>query len=305
MKFPAALLLLLALGIPAVLPGFALHVLDTALIAAIAVLGLNFIFGWAGLISLAQAGFMGVGAYATAIMTTRYGVPIWASAPTAILLSGALGALIGFPLLRLSGHYLALATLGFNVSFRIVANGWDSFLGGTDGIGSIPSPSVFGYALDTDGRYFYLLLGALAVAVLVAVRLRRSHIGRAMIAVRDDEIAAAAASADVVRIKVQAFALGSCYAGAAGVLFAHFTRYVAPEDFDLSQSILYLAMLIIGGEGSVFGAVVGAILITFLPEWLRFLGAGYLTFFGCLMLLVLVFLPKGLASLPALRRVMR
>ena len=118
-----------------------------------------------------------------------------------------------------------------------------------------------------------------------------------MIAVRDDEIAAAAASIDVVRVKVQAFALGACYAGVAGVLFAHFARYVAPEDFNLNQSILFLAMLIIGGEGSILGSVLGAVLVTLLPEWLRFLGQAYLTFFGILMLIVLIFLPKGLVSL--------
>ena len=289
--FPAALVL------PTIVPGFAMHVLDTGMIAAVAVLGLNFIFGWAGLISLAQAGFMGIGAYATAILTTRYALPIWASAPLAVALAGMAAVLVGLPLLRLRGHYLALATLGFNVSFRIVANGWESFLGGTDGIASIPSPAVFGRALDTDGSYFYVLWAALAVSVAIATRLRASHVGRAMVTVRDDEIAAGAASVDVVRVKVQAFALGACYAGGAGVLFAHFTRYIAPEDFDLSQSILYLAMLIIGGEGSIAGAVLGALLVTFLPEWLRFLGAAYLTFFGALMLLVLIFLPKGLVSL--------
>lgn len=289
--FAAALLL------PLAVPGFALHVLNGAMIAAIAVLGLNFTFGWAGLISLAQAAFMGIGAYATALLTTRLGWPIWASAPAATALAGMSGVVIGLPLLRLRGHYLALATLGFNVSFRIVANGWEDVLGGTDGIGSIPSPALFGRALDTDGRYFYVLWAALAVAVLLAWRLRRSHVGRAMLAVRDDEIAAGTASVDVVRVKVQAFSLGAAYAGAAGVLFAHFTLYIAPEDFDLGRSILFLAMLIIGGEGSIVGAVLGAVLVTFLPEWLRFVGAAYLTVFGTLLLLTLVFLPKGLASL--------
>jgi branched-chain amino acid transport system permease protein len=292
-----ASLFVAALGLPQIVPGFTLHVLCTAMIAAVAVLGLNFTFGWAGLISLGQAGFMGIGAYAAAILTTRYAIPIWAAAPIAVAIAGVIAIVVGLPMLRLRGHYLALATLGFNVSFSIVASGWESFLGGTDGIGSIPAPMVFGHELDTTGRYFYLLWGALALAVLLAARLRVSHIGRAMIAVRDDEIAAAAASIDVVRVKVQAFALGASYAGAAGVLFAHFARYVAPEDFNLGQSILFLAMLIIGGEGSIVGAVLGAVLVTLLPEWLRFLGAAYLTFFGALMLMVLIFLPKGLVSI--------
>ncbi len=301
--WPVGLVLLLAsLALPRVVPGFAMHVLDTGMIAAVAVIGLNFTFGWAGLISLAQASFMGIGGYATAILTTRYDFPLWASAPMGIAVSGLAAAIIGLPMLRLRGHYLALATLGFNVSFGIVASGWEGFLGGTDGIGGIPSPEILGRALDGDTSYFYLLWVSLAVAVLIAARLRSSHIGRAMIAVRDDEIAAGAASIAVVRTKVQAFALGACFAGAAGVLFAHFTQYVAPEDFDLNQSILYLTMLIVGGEGSILGAVIGAVLVTFLPEWLRFLGSAYLTLFGVLMVLVLVMLPKGLVSLlPRLR----
>ena len=299
-NFAAIFLFAAALALPLIVPAFTLHVFCTAMIAAVAVLGLNFAFGWSGLITLAQAGFMGIGAYASAILTTRYGIPIWMSAPIAIAIAGTSAVVIGFPILRLSGHYLALATLGFNVSFHIVASGWVSFLGGTDGISSVPAPVVFGHTLDTAGSYFYFLWAALLVAVLVAERLRVSHVGRAMIAVRDDEIAAATASIDVVRIKVQAFALAACYAGAAGVLFAHFTKYVAPDDFNLGQSILFLAMLIIGGEGSIVGAVIGAILVTLLPEWLRFLGAAYLTFFGTLMLVVLIFLPKGLVSLPTL-----
>ena len=210
--------------------------------------------------------------------------------------------MVGLPILRLSGHYLALATLGFNVSFQIVASGWVAFLGGTDGINSIPAPMILGRTLDTAKTYFYFLWAALVVGVFLAVRLRDSHIGRAMIAVRDDEIAAAAASVNVVRVKVQAFVLAACYAGAAGVLFAHFTHYVAPEDFNLGQSILFLSMLIIGGEGSIIGAVIGAVLVVLLPEMLRFLGVAYLTFFGMLMLLVLIFLPKGLVSLPTVLR---
>jgi branched-chain amino acid transport system permease protein len=261
------------------------------------VLGLNFAFGWAGLISLAQAGFMGVGAYVTALLCTRFGLNFWLSAPLAIAGVAALAALIGLPMLRLKGHYLALATLGFNVSFEIVAKGWKAVLGGTDGIAGIPSPALDGLELDSDLSYFYLLWTALAAATWIAVRIRGSHVGRAMIAVRDDEIAAATASINVVRVKVQSFALGAAYAGAAGTLFAHFTRYIAPEDFNLGQSISYLAMLIVGGEGSILGAIVGAVLITFLPEWLRFLGAGYLALFGTLMVLILIFLPKGLVSL--------
>ena len=207
---------------------------------------------------------------------------------------------IGLPILRLKGHYLALATLGLNVSFGIVATNWKSLMGGTDGISGIPALTVGSFSLGTDHRYFYVLWVALVAATWVAWRIRISHVGLAMIAVRDDEIATATSSVGVTRIKVQAFALSAVYAALAGALFAHMTNFVAPDDFALSQSIVYLAMLIIGGEGSIMGAIAGAIIVTFMPELMRDLGSAYMIFFGCLMLLILIFLPKGLLSLVAL-----
>jgi branched-chain amino acid transport system permease protein len=287
----------LALLLPPLVSGYAIRILNLALIAAIAVLGLNFAFGYAGLISLAQAGFVGCGAYLSAILTTAFGVSPWLAMPIAIAATGLLAVAIGLPILRLKGHYLALATLGFNVSFVIVATNWKSVMGGTDGISGIPSLAIGGLSLGTDHRYFYVVWIALALATWIAWRIRNSHVGLAMIAVRDDEIAAATSSVGVTRIRVQAFALSAVYAASAGALFAHMTNFVAPDDFALGHSIVYLAMLIIGGEGSIGGAIVGALLVTFMPEVLRDLGSAYLIFFGCMMLLILVFMPKGLSSL--------
>ncbi len=154
-----------------------------------------------------------------------------------------------------------------------------------------------GLPIANDHRYYYVLWVALAVATWCAWRIRNSHIGLAMIAVRDDEIATGAASVGVTRIKVQAFALSAVYAGLAGALFAHMANFVAPDDFALSHSIIYLAMLIIGGEGSILGGIAGAVIVTFMPELMRDLGTAYLIVFGGLMLLILIFLPKGLLSL--------
>ena len=296
----AAGVFLLALVLPAFISGYGIRILNLALISAIAVIGLNFAFGYAGLITLAQAGFVGCGAYITAILSTTLGLSPWLSIPLATAFSGLLGVAIGLPLLRLKGHYLALATLGFNVSFGIVATNWKSVMGGTDGISGIPALELGAFSLGTDHRYFYVLWLALALATWCAWRIRNSHIGLAMIAVRDDEIATGAASVGVTRIKVQAFALSAVYAGLAGALFAHMTNFVAPDDFALGHSIIYLAMLIIGGEGSILGAIAGAIIVTFMPELMRDLGTAYMIVFGCLMLLILIFLPKGLLSLVAL-----
>jgi branched-chain amino acid transport system permease protein len=292
-----AVAFLLALLLPLFVSGYGIRILNLAFISAIAVIGLNFAFGYAGLITLAQAGFVGCGAYVTAILATTGGLSPWLAIPIATAAGGVLAVVIGIPILRLKGHYLALATLGFNVSFVIVATNWKSVMGGTDGISGIPPLSLGPFALATDHRYFYVVWLALAGAVWVAWRIRNSHVGLAMIAVRDDEIATATSSIGVTRIKVQAFALSATYAALAGALFAHMTNFVAPDDFALGHSIVYLAMLIIGGEGSILGAVIGAIIVTFMPELLRDLGSAYMIFFGCLMLLILIFLPKGLMSL--------
>ena len=288
---------LLALLLPAFISGYGIRILNLALIAAIAVIGLNFAFGYAGLITLAQAGFVGCGAYITAILSTTLDLSPFLSIPTAVVGTGLIAIVIGLPMLRLKGHYLALATLGFNVSFVIVATNWKSVMGGTDGISGIPSIALPGWPIANDHRYYYVLWVALAVATWCAWRIRNSHIGLAMIAVRDDEIATGAASVGVTRIKLQAFALSALYAGLAGALFAHMTNFVAPDDFALGHSIIYLAMLIIGGEGSILGSIAGAIIVTFMPELMRDLGAAYMIVFGSLMLLILIFLPKGLLSL--------
>lgn len=293
----ACLAFLAALVLPAFISGYGIRILNLALISAIAVIGLNFAFGYAGLITLAQAGFVGCGAYLTAILSTTLGLSPWLSIPAAVIGTGMISVVIGLPTLRLKGHYLALATLGFNVSFVIVATNWKSVMGGTDGISSIPSLALPGWPIATDHRYYYVLWVALAASTWCAWRIRNSHIGLAMIAVRDDEIATGAASVGVTRIKVQAFALSALYAGLAGALFAHMANFVAPDDFALSHSIIYLAMLIIGGEGSILGAIAGAVIVTFMPELMRDLGSAYLIVFGSLMLLILIFLPKGLLSL--------
>jgi branched-chain amino acid transport system permease protein len=286
-----------ALVLPAFVSGYGIRILNLALISAIAVIGLNFAFGYAGLITLAQAGFVGCGAYVTAILSTTIGMSPWLSIPIATIGSGLMGVIIGLPMLRLKGHYLALATLGFNVSFVIVATNWKSLMGGTDGISGIPALALGGWSLGTDHSYYYVVWAALAVATWCAWRIRNSHIGLAMIAVRDDEIATGAASVGVTRIKVQAFALSALYAGLSGALFAHMTNFVAPDDFALGHSIIYLAMLIIGGEGSILGAISGSVIVTFMPELMRDLGTAYMIVFGGLMLLILIFLPKGLLSL--------
>jgi branched-chain amino acid transport system permease protein len=281
---------------------YSLRLLNLAAISAVAVIGLNFAFGYAGLISLSHAAFMGLGAYALAILTTQAGWSPWLAMLPAVAGTGLVAILIGVPLLRLKGHYLALATLGLNVSFVIVATNWIEMTGGTNGIAKIPGVTLFGRAVDGERPFFWLALAIVAALAVLAYLVQRSHYGRAMIAVRDDETAASMSGINVAAMKGAAFALSAVYAAVAGCLFASHMHFISPEDFNFSHSITLLAILIVGGEGTIAGAIIGAVVLTFLPEWLRVLGGSYLAFFGLMVLAILIFMPTGIVGLASLWR---
>jgi len=279
------------------LADYHLRLLNLAAISAIAVIGLNFAFGYAGLISLGHAAFVGTGAYGVALLTTLFAWSPWLALPVAVAGTAVLAMFIGIPLLRLKGHYLALATLGFNVSFSIVAANWIEVTGGTNGISRIPELQIAGHALANERSYLWFASLVLALLAAVATLIHGSRHGRAMIAVRDDETASSMTGIDVTRVKLVAFVLSAVYAAVAGGLFAFHMRFISPEDFGYAHSITYLAMLVVGGEGSILGALLGSLLVTFLPEWLRFLGSAYLAFFGLFVLAILIFLPSGFAGI--------
>lgn len=294
----AALLAAAAVAAPFALPDLDMRLANLSLITAVAVIGLVFAFGYAGLIHLGQAAFAGLGAYASTLLSTRLGFGVSLSIPLAVLFAGLSAALVGLPMLRLKGHYLALAAVGLNVSLEIVAKSWVSLTGGFDGISGIPGFGLFGFALDGDRRIYWLLLAVVLACGALAWLVRNSPTGRAMIAVRDDEIAAAAAGVDLVRTKLTAFTLAGAYGGLSGALFAHYANYISPSDFALVRSIELLAMLIVGGEASIVGAVIGAFFFTFLPEWLRVFGKEtYPTFFGLITLAILILMPNGVTGL--------
>jgi branched-chain amino acid transport system permease protein len=287
---------LLALAVPFVVSDYSLRVLVLALQSAIAVIGLTIAFGWAGLIQLGQAAFIGAGAYTSALLALKAGWTFWLALPAGMALAALLALLIAVPLVRLRGHYLALATVGLNVSVEIVMKNWAPVTGGENGISGIPGVVLFGHEVSSDRGAYGLALAFLAAVALFAVALRQSRCGRAMIAVRDDEIAAATSGVPVVRTKVLAFVIASMLAALSGSLYAHYAHFIAPGDFDLARSVTLLVMLIAGGEMSALGAIVGAILLGFAPEWLRFVGDGYLAVFGVGVLLVLVLMPEGIAG---------
>lgn len=286
----------LAIALPAALPAYDLRVMTLALQTAIAVVGLGIAFGWAGLIQLAQASYIGIGAYTATLVTLRFGIGFWLVTPLAMLAAGLVALVFAGPLLRLRGHYLALATVGFSVTLDIVAKNWRSLTGGFDGISGIPGVFLGRHELVDDWEYYYLALAFLVAVALVAVALRHSGFGRAMIAIRDDELASGTAGVSIVRMKVAAYVIASALAGLSGSLFAHYSHFIAPQDFELVHSVTILVMLIVGGEASVSGAILGAVLVSFAPELLRFLGEAYLAVFGAGVLLTLILMPDGIVG---------
>jgi branched-chain amino acid transport system permease protein len=300
---------------------YQLDVANRCFIAVVAVLGLNILTGFTGLISLGNAAFMAIGAYSAAWLSSRLGVNMLWCIPAAGAVTALLGMVVGVPSLRLKGLYLAMATLAahFIVEFAVVK--WESVTGGVSGL-SVPAPSVAGIALDNDRKLYALFLACALGGSLFAANLFRSRPGRALVAIRDHETAAAVMGVDVFRHKIVAFGASAFYVGAAGALLAVQSRLISPESFPLSLAIDALAMVIIGGLGSVAGSVLGAVFLTLLPEGLR-LGTNALSgqwpelvgklsilrelSFSVLVIGFLVFEPHGLAAVwrKAARRISR
>jgi branched-chain amino acid transport system permease protein len=289
-------LVVTALAAPlAVKSDYSLQVLNIAMLNAIVVLGLNFVTGWTGQVNFGQAAFYGLGAYATAL-ASKAGAP-WIVTPLISAFAVILASLVlGLPTLRLRSHYLAMTTIGFGEIVRLIIVHWEPVTGGTSGLRAIPGISLFGLTVEGQVAHYYLLLAVLAVAVVAAIRIRYSALGRAMIATRDSEIAAELSGIDTVRTKLVAFVIGAFYAGIAGCLYASSIRVISPDSFTGTQAVLLMAMLIIGGMGSVGGSVFGAIGLTFLPEFLRFLGQWYLVIYGLGVVVVIMLAPGGIAS---------
>jgi len=281
---------------------YVLQVTDTALIYAIVVIGLGILLGFTGQMSLAQAAFFGMGAYASAIASTTLGWSPWVSIPFGALVAAAIGAAVGYPCLRLSGHYLALATIGFGIIVQLVFINARSLTNGPDGINSIPPPHLGSLALDTYQTYFYVAYCALLLCVYVAWRVKHSRIGRAFEAIRENEIAAQAMGINATHYKVLAFVLASGFGGLAGGLIAHMTRFISPDSYSFDQSVIFLVMLVIGGSATITGAVTGAILLTFLPEFLRPLKDSYIMIYGAAVVVMVIFMPEGIVGL--VRRLM-
>jgi branched-chain amino acid transport system permease protein len=293
---------LILLVILAVLPKFvpsryAMRLVNLSMIHIIAAIGLDFSWGMCGQVSLGHAAFYGIGAYTSAILMVDYGFNFWYALPFVVVVSLAFGIFIGIPALRLKTHYLALASIGFQEITYLVMKNWQEFTHGALGIGNIPAVSLGTIVLDNDYRIYYLIAVFLLVAVVIARRIQSSHLGRAMLAIRESEIAANVMGVPTTYIKVFAFALAALFAGVAGALYGSLTGYIGADCFNFAKSVDYLTMILVGGTGSVAGSIVGATLLTILPEWLRFLKlyATAVNAFG--IVLILIWKPKGLVGM--------
>jgi branched-chain amino acid transport system permease protein len=283
--------------VPAQLKSYGVYLATLWCVYVIAGIGLNLTVGYAGQISLGQAAFLGLGAYTAAILA-KAGVPYLVILPSAALLCFVVGLLLGFPALRVQHHYLAFATLGFNVLVFLVLRNEEWLTGGTFGLNNIPRPVLLGWRFSRALDFYQLTFAVLVAMAALMAWLLRSPWGRAFAALRDNPIRAESVGVDTTFYTLMAFAIGAAYGGVAGVFFAALVQFIEPAPFNVSTSLAMLLMVIAGGSGRFFGPALGAMVIVLLPEWLRFAADWYLAVFGFLIVAMMVWLPGGLLSLP-------
>lgn len=284
---------------------YLLHVLSLIAIYTLLAVGLNLLMGYAGQVSLGHAAFYGIGAYTSAILTASpflaFHLSPLLALPAGVVLSCAVAFLVGVPCLRLRGHYLAMATLGFGWIVYIVLRQWDDFTGGISGLTDIPGLSLGSFSFDSDVKWFYLTGATALLALVISANVVNSRVGRALRALHGSESAAATLGVNVARYKVLVFVLAAAMAAVAGSLYAHKIQYVSPTSFGFLISVELVVMVVVGGMASVWGAVVGTATITFLFEWLTDLGKDHPMLqdmhgvaYGLILILVMVFMPSGL-----------
>jgi branched-chain amino acid transport system permease protein len=276
------------------MPAYSLNLLMQASTYAIAVFGLTIVLGYTGQINLAQAAFFGIGAYSVALGTAAHGLSFWTSLALGILIAGGAGAALGLTSLRLGGHYLAMITISFQTILSLVLTNWISLTRGPDGVTGIGRPSLFGFPLADNGTYLAFCVTCLWIVGYLVWRLGHTRLGRAMKAVRDNELAAGVVGVDTYRTKVTAFTLSAVLGGLGGGLFASGFAYISPDQFSFGESVVFLTMALLGGVRSPVGTAFGTALLILLPEWLRFLKVVYLAVYGAAVILIMVFMPEGI-----------
>jgi branched-chain amino acid transport system permease protein len=282
------------LVLPFVLPNsFYVDLAIRMAINAVIVLGLNLLIGFAGQISLGHAGFLGIGAYASAVLPTHFGWPPLLALAAGALVTGLLAALVARPIFKLKGHYLAMATLGLGIIINIVLRNESAFTGGPDGM-PVPPMGLMGWELSGDKHWYWVVALILSISVWASLNLIDSPFGRALRALHGSEVASQVAGVNVVRYKVSIFVISAVFASVMGSVTAHYVGFVTPNYADFFHSIELVTMVVIGGMASVYGSVVGAVLLTALPQALASFEGWETVVFGMILLLCMIFMPKGL-----------
>jgi len=293
------LILAILLLFPHFLSTYLINIMITALMYVVLGLGLNIVVGVAGLLDLGYVAFYAVGAYSYALLNLHYGLGFWSALPIGGLLAAVFGILLGFPVLRLRGDYLAIVTLGFGEIIRLVLENWNEFSHGPSGISNIPRPGFFGMELSLNQSInflYYLMIALVVFTIFVVNRLQNSRIGRAWFALREDEIASQAMGIDKTRTKLTAFALGAFWAGIVGVIFAAKTTFVNPASFTFLESAIILCIVVLGGMGSIIGVIIAALVLMLLPEYLRAFSNYRMLVFGATLVIMMVFRPQGIIA---------
>jgi branched-chain amino acid transport system permease protein len=276
---------------------YQVHIVNMAGLYILLSLGFNLTMGYCGQVNLATGAFMAMGAYTAALLNTRLGMPFWVNLPLGMALAGLTGALIALPMLKVRAHYLALVTIGLAETINIIIVNETWLTEGPLGISGIKMPVLFGFALDRDERFYYLVLACVIIGYLVAQRIVSHRIGRSFKAIRDSDVAARAMGVNVAKYQIMANALCGVYCGVAGVLYAHMNTYISPDIFDQRTALFVQAMTLIGGLGALPGSVVGGLALPLSLEYLRAFKNWQLVGFGLAIMLVVLFMPGGVVGL--------
>ncbi len=263
-------------------------------IYAILGLSLNLVTGFTGQLSLGHAAFYAIGAYTSAILSTRFGLNFMITAPASALVAAVFGLLLGMPTLKLQGAYLAIVTLGFGEIVRITALNWMGLTRGPMGIPGIPGPGIFGFQIQSNVGYFYLIYGLVIMTIIVMNRLVNSRMGRAFTAIREDELAAQYMGIRTTVYKIVAFTIAAFFAGLAGSFYAHFVTFIDPQSFTFDESVQILSIVILGGMGSIPGTILGAAVLVTAPELLRSLQNYRMVMYGLILISMMLIRPQGI-----------
>ena len=292
--FGLYIVMAILLVLPFVLPNsFYLDLVIRMAINAVIVLGLNLLIGFAGQISLGHAGFLGIGAYASAVLPTHFGWHPLLAMGAGAAVTGALAALVARPIFKLKGHYLAMATLGLGIIINIALRNEAQWTGGPDGM-AVPAMGLFGFDLSSDKQWYWVVALLLTISVWTSLNLIDSPFGRALRALHGSEVASQVVGVDVVRYKVAIFVMSAVFASIMGSVTAHYVGFVSPNFADFFHSIELVTMVVIGGMASVYGSLVGAVLLTALPQALATFEGWETVVFGAILMLSMIFMPKGL-----------